>query len=146
MGGFTPQAVMTAIGFGLNVVQRQRQAGAARAQIEAEAAANAAEVEAQRTAAARERDARLRRSLAAQRARFAASGLDPAQGSAAAVLDGLVAEAEREAEQDSDQVNSRLGLLERRRRRRLDLLAADRERTALDIFRRALPTRSLLDF
>ena len=146
MGGFAPQAVMTVIGLGLNAIQAQRQARAARSQINAETAANAADVEVQRAATQRERDQRLRRALAAQRARFASGGLDPAQGSAAAVLDGLVAEAEREAEEDRNQVNSRLGLLERRRRQRLDLLAADRDRAALGIFRRAIPTRSLLDF
>ena len=146
MGGFTPEAIMTVIDLGLNAIQNRRQAGAARAQIESEAAANAADVEARRAAAQRERDARLRRALATQRARFAAGGLDPAQGSAAAVLDGLVAEAERETEEDREQVNSRLGLLERRRRQRLDLLAADRDRAALGLFRRALPTRTLLDF
>lgn len=146
MGGFTPQAVMTAIGLGLDIVQRRRQAGAARAQIEEETAASAAEIEARRAAAEREREARLKRALAAQRARFAAGGLNPGQGSAAAVLEGLVAEAEREAEDDRERVNSRLGLLERNRRRRLDLLAAERERGALDVFRRTLPLRSLLDF
>ena len=146
MGGFAPQAVMTVIGLGLSAIQNQRQASAARSQIESEAAANAADVEASRAAAQRDRDARLRRALAAQRARFAASGLDPGQGSAAAVLDGLVAEAEREAEEDREQANSRLGLLERRRRQRLDLLAADGDRATLSLFRRALPTRSLLDF
>lgn len=146
MGGFAPQAIMTVIGLGLNAIQTQRQARAGRAQIEAEATANAAEIEVQRAAAQREREARLRRALAAQRARFAAGGLDPAQGSAAAVLGGLVAEAEREAEEDREQVNSRLGLLERRRRQRLDLLAAERDRAALGLFRRTLPSRSLLDF
>ncbi|MEK7244437.1 MAG: hypothetical protein AAB223_00265 [Pseudomonadota bacterium] len=146
MGGFAPQAIMTVIGLGLNAIQTQRQAKAGRAQVETEAAANAADVETQRAAAEREREERLRRALATQRARFAAQGLDPAQGSAAAVLGGLVAEAEREAEEDREQVNSRLGLLDRRRRRQLDLLSASGERAALNIFRRALPSRSLLDF
>ena len=146
MGGFTPQAVMAAIDIGFDIIRRRRQDKAARAQIESETAANAAEVQAQRAAQERERDARLRRALATQRARFAAGGLDPAQGSAAAVLDGLAAEAERAAEEDRERANSRLGLLERRRRERLDLLAADRDRAAFALFRRALPLRSLLDF
>ena len=146
MGGFSPQAAMAVVQLGLNAIQNRRQARASRDQIEADAAASTAELEASRAEAARERDARLRRALAAQRARFAAGGLDPAQGSAAAVLGGLVAEAEREAEEDRERVNSRLGLLERRRRRRLDLLAAEQERASLNLFRRQLPTRSLLDF
>jgi hypothetical protein len=146
MGGFTPQAVMAAIDLGLDLVRRRRQESAARDRAEAEAAASAAEIESQRAAAERERRARLDRALAAKRARFAAGGLDPGQGSAAAVLAGLVAEAEREAEEDREQAGFRLGALERRRRRQLDLLAAERERAALGAFRRALPLRSLLDF
>ncbi len=123
MGGFTPQAALAVIDLGLEIVQRQRQARAAKVQINEETAAKAAEIEADRAEAARERDARLRRTVAAQRARFAAGGLDPAQGSAGAVLDGLVAEADRETAEDRRRADSRLGLLERRRRR-LDRSAA----------------------
>lgn len=147
MGGFTPAAaLMTAISTGLDVAQRRRQARAERSRIEADAAASAAELESSRAEVARERDLRLQRALAAQRARFAASGLDSAQGSAAAVLQGLVNEAEREDEQDRERVNLRLGGLDRRRRQRLDLLAAEQQRSMLSLFRRRGPSRSLLDF
>jgi hypothetical protein len=145
MGGFTPAAVLTAIDTGVKIFQQRRQARAERARVEADAAADAAELESNRAEAARERDLRLRRALAAHRARFAAGGLDPAQGSAAAVLQGLAAEAEREDARDRERTGFRLGDLDRRRRRRLDLLAGEQRRAALDLFRRGGPIRSLLD-
>ena len=95
MGGFTPGLIMTVVSQGMGMMQKQNQARAARQAADAQAGAQAAQIEAARQAADRDREARLARTLASARARFAGRGLDPAQGSAAAVLDGLISESDQ---------------------------------------------------
>ena len=147
MGGFTPQAVMAVLGAGLDLVQQRQQARAARRTAEAQAGAQAAQIEAARQAADRDRAARLARSLAAARARFAARGLDPAQGSAAAVLNGLMSEADREAQDAQAQAEARRGALDARLNQPgPGLLESAFPRLMFDVIRRRLPRRSLLDF
>ncbi len=147
MGGFTPQAVMTVLGAGLSLVQKQQQASAARRTAEAQAGAQAAQIETARQAADRDREARLARALASARARFAGRGLDPGQGSAAAVLNGLIAESDQEAEDARVQTETRLGAINARLNQPgPGLLESAFPRLMFDTIRRRLPRRSLLDF
>ncbi len=147
MGGFTPQVVMTVLGAGLNLAQRQQQTRAARQAAEAQAGARTAQIEAARQAADRDREARLARAMASARARFASRGLDPAQGSAAAVLGGLVSEADQEAEDARIQAETRLGAVNARLNRpEPGLLESAFPSLMFDVIRRRRPRQSLLDF
>lgn len=148
MGGFTPQLVTTVLSAGLNIAQKQHQGRAARQAADAQAGAQAAQIEAARQAADREREARLARTLASARARFAGRGLDPAQGSAAAVLDGLISDSDQEAEDARAQADIRLGAIAARLNRpEPGLLESAFPRLMFDALRpRRQPGRSLLDF
>lgn len=148
MGGFTPQIAMTILGAGLNIAQKQQQTRAARQAADAQAGAQATQIEAARQAADRDREARLARTLASARARFAGRGLDPGQGSAAAVLDGLISESDQEAEDARAQTDIRLGAINARLNRpEPGLLESVFPHLMFDTFRgRRQPKRSLLDF
>lgn len=148
MGGFTPELIMTVVGEGMSMMQKQNQTRAARQAADAQAGAQAAQIEVARQAADRDREARLARTLASARARFAGRGLDPAQGSAAAVLDGLISESDQEAEDARAQTDIRLGAINARLNRpEPGLLESVFPRLMFDTFRsRRQPRRSLLDF
>lgn len=148
MGGFTPELIMTVVGEGMSMMQKQNQTRAARQAADAQAGAQAAQIEVARQAADRDREARLARTLASARARFAGRGLDPAQGSAAAVLDGLISESDQEAEDARAQTDIRLGAINAHLNRpEPGLLESVFPRLMFDTFRgRRQPRRSLLDF
>lgn len=135
---------------GLNLVAAQQTARAQErqnlAQLAAnDVAANAQIAELKRGGAIEEerRQSLLRQELAARRARFAGRGISPTEGSAAAVLGGLVAESEAGSEEDAFLRDAQIRDLENRRfaRGRIDLLqAADaRARGRLGTLRAGLP-------
>lgn len=69
-------------------------------QIEADRRQRLAEIRAQSQARERQRRAELKRAQASQRAHFGAQGRTATGGSAAAILNGLIAETRRQSEQD----------------------------------------------
>lgn len=94
MGAFASSAALTALQLGLEVAQKKAAQKDAREAQKADAKAQAAQIRQAQAIDQRERRERLRRALAAQRARFGAQGLSPHGGSSAAVLSGLVSSAE----------------------------------------------------
>jgi hypothetical protein len=102
--------IATAIGAGASIFSTVRQAQAqssnARAQAanaQAQEAARQQQLAAEQAAQGRAREARLAGTLASARARLAASGISPDEGSAAAVAAGLRRDAAA-AQADSDQM------------------------------------------
>lgn len=143
-------ALATIATLGLNVLSAQQTARAQErrnlAQLSADDAAartrideirRLGEIEEQR------REGFLNQELAARRARFAGRGLSPTEGSAAAVLGGLVAESEQASSEDSFLRNAQIRDIENARlsRGRINLLqAADaRARGQLQTLQRGLP-------
>jgi len=104
--------IATAIGAGASLYATARQARAqssqARAQndqAEAQAQARTAQAAVERAAETRAREARLSGTIASARARLAAGGVAPDEGSAAALTAGLQRDSAA-AQSDSDQVAS----------------------------------------
>lgn len=102
--------IATAIGAGASILgtvqQAQRQSATAKAQAEAARQQEAARIEQarlQQAADARQREQRLAGTLASTRARLAAGGVSPDQGSAAALTVGLERDAAA-AQAESDQI------------------------------------------
>jgi hypothetical protein len=98
MGALTSIATLVGTGAGIygNIRRAQGQAAYDRAQAQQQANINAArqrELEAQQAEQARQRQAILARTIAAARARFAAGGVSPDDGSAAALTGGLAQDA-----------------------------------------------------
>ncbi len=91
--------IVSLIGTGATLVASQRQNAAARAQD----AARAQQLAVQQAAEKRARDARLAGTIASTRARLAAGGVAPDEGSAAALASGIRRDAEA-AQSDSDAV------------------------------------------
>jgi len=126
------------------VRQGQQQQATARAQEEnlrAQQAAQAEQVAVQSAANERERQDRLARTIASARARLAAGGVAPDEGSAAALTAGLRRDAAQDAAEDAAVTSARLAAGRR------SLLASD---GSLNSFLRAGQTlggavRSLLD-
>jgi hypothetical protein len=102
MGATLPTIALSAVQMGMAAA---REKAAAEAQ-EDQAKSQTAQIRLQQKAEDRARQERLRRALATQRARFGAQGIG-SSGSASAVLAGLVAEAEREAEESGALSNLR---------------------------------------
>ncbi|MCQ4159772.1 hypothetical protein NON00_07505 [Roseomonas sp. GC11] len=113
MAQLAPIATLVGTGASLYGTVRQGQAQAAqtRAQAQQEAAALAArqqQLVAQQEAEARNRQDQLERTVASTRARLAASGISPDQGSAAAITTGLQQDAAEAAQTSSDTYSARL--------------------------------------
>jgi hypothetical protein len=108
MAQLAPIATLVGTGASLygTIRQAQQQQAGSRQQVtQAQQQANdrAAQLAAQQEQDARERAATLERTTAATRARLAAAGVSPDEGSAAAITAGLAADA-AEAQADSDRV------------------------------------------
>jgi len=98
MAAIAPVATLVGSGVSLYATGRQAsqqsaQAKAQRQQAEADAAQRQEQISVQAATDARERQATLDRTLASTRARLAASGVSPDQGSAAAITAGLTEDA-----------------------------------------------------
>jgi|GEM_PF-6728700 len=126
-------ALATIATLGLNILSAEQQARSQEKQNRAQFAANDASAAAQiselRRAGAIEEQRRqdlLDQELAARRARFAGRGIGPGDGSAAAVLGGLVQESKSASEEDAFLRGERIRELEgvRLARGRIDLLQA----------------------
>lgn len=144
MGGMLPTAAMSAMQLGMDMAQQN----AAQAQAKAEAQAQTQQIQQTQAIQSRERQEQLRRALATQRARFGAQGIG-GDGSAAAALGGLAAEAAREDQDAStlsatriDRIND--GLAWQQRRSLLDA-SQSRYRTAFSLMQRSLRSVPLLD-
>jgi hypothetical protein len=144
MAGFVPSAAMAALQMGVTMAQQK----ATYAAQKGEAKTKAAQIQLAQDVDARDRQERLRRALAAQRARFGGQGLS-ASSSANAVLEGLAAEANREqaganalAQGRVDQLGSALASAQRK-----NLLAAAQpyNRLAFNVLQRNLDTHPLLE-
>jgi hypothetical protein len=135
---------MTAVQMGLAAAQQQ----AGLASEKADAKAQAAQIRAAQQVEERARRERLRRALAAQRARFGGQGVT-GSGSANAVLQGLAAAADREAADSNLLAGIRLDRLDTRLSggSRHNLLAASQpySRLALGALQRNLQNTSLLE-
>lgn len=107
MGSTAAMAVLSGLEFGLDLMQKQRQARAEDARAQTQAAAQSRQVELNRQIEERRRDERLRQTQARQRARFGALGVG-GDGSAAAVLDGLAAVSTREGRDTNALFDERL--------------------------------------
>lgn len=113
MAQLAPIATLIGTGASLygTVRQGQAQAAQSKAQAEQEAASLAArqqQIATQQEVDARERADRLERTLASTRARLAASGVSPDQGSAAAIATGLQQDAAEAQQSSSDAYGARL--------------------------------------
>lgn len=144
MAGFVPSAAMAALQMGVSMAQQK----ASYAAQKGETKARVAQIQQAQEIDARDRQERLRRALAAQRARFGAQGVS-SSGSANAVLEGLAAEANREqieadalAETRIQQLGSELASAQRK-----NLLAAVQpyNRLAFSALQRNLDTHPLLE-
>lgn len=92
----------------LSVVKDIRSASFENRAVEADRQRRLAEVRAQMQAREAQRRTDLKRAQASQRAHFGGQGLTSSGGSAAAILNGLVAESRRQSQQD--QRNAALGI------------------------------------
>ncbi|MFO1118883.1 MAG: hypothetical protein U1E38_01710 [Rhodospirillales bacterium] len=144
MGGMLPTAAMSAMQLGMDMAQQNT----AQAQAKAEARAQTQQLQQTQAIQSRERQQQLRRALATQRARFGAQGIG-GDGSAAAAIGGLEAEAAREDQDASslsamriDRINDDLAWQQRR-----SLLDASqsRYRSAFSLMQRSLRSVPLLD-
>ena len=149
MGGFLPTAVLGVMQLGLDAAQRSQRiqtsydAQDQRAQQQIDRVARDQENEEQR------RHEALRRSLAAQRTRFAAQGVSQG-GSANAVLQGLSSDVDEEdrrsrelARAKVDEINTNLRLA--KRRNLLETTQPNR-RGAFSLIQQGLRQNSLLRF
>jgi multidrug efflux pump subunit AcrA (membrane-fusion protein) len=91
MGAFASSAALSALQLGMQVVQRKSAQDAA----EADAKSQSAQIRQSQAIVQREQLDRLRRAIAAQRARFGAQGVGQG-GSSAAVISGLISDVEAE--------------------------------------------------
>lgn len=144
MAGFVPSAAMAALQMGVTLAQQK----ASYADQKGEAKARAAQIQQAQDIDARDRQERLRRALAAQRAKFGAQGLS-GSGSAYAVLEGLAAEANREQAEANALAQTRIQQLgsEFASAQRKNLLAAAQpyNRLAFNVLQRNLNTNHLLE-
>jgi hypothetical protein len=145
MGALTSIAAL-----GLNAALAARSASNERREINAERDRQIAEIQARDAEVERERQAALRRTLAAQRARLGAAGVGGAGGSAEAVLRGLTEESERERAARQDASSRRIGearaTASGRRRSNLLDLTGQLTQAGLSALGRSRSTgRSLLD-
>jgi hypothetical protein len=104
MGGFLPTAILSAVQLGVDSVQRGQQAEAAARLQQEQARYQIEQVRRTQSIEDQRRRQALKEALATQRARFGGQGTGHGS-SADAVLAGLVAEAEREAD-FSEQLSS----------------------------------------
>ncbi|ONG55715.1 hypothetical protein BKE38_08590 [Pseudoroseomonas deserti] len=113
MAQLAPIATLIGTGASLygTVRQGQAQAAQAKAQSQQEAATLAArqqQLAAQQATDTREREAALERTMASTRARLAAAGVSPDQGSAAAITAGLQQDAAEAAADSADRFDARM--------------------------------------
>ena len=102
MAGVSP-VMLASVGAGLANAHTINQFNKARGNAAGEYQTRIAELNAQSAAEESDRKAALARNSAQQRARFAASGITPSEGSSAAVLDGLKSMTDADAEQRARQ-------------------------------------------
>lgn len=135
---------MAALQMGVTLAQQK----ASEAAQKGEAKARAAQIRQAQDIDVRDRQERLRRALAAQRARFGGQGLS-ASGSANAVLEGLAAEANREQAEANALAQTRIQQLgsELASAQRKNLLTAAQpyNRLAFNVLQRNLNTNYLLE-
>jgi hypothetical protein len=148
MGGFVPAAALSALQMGIAAAQQERQADAAHAAAKADAKARISQMKVAESADDRQRQDRLRRTLASQRAAFAARGLGSG-GSADAVLAGLSREAAITAAEQHQLNDLRVGQITRQldwqRRRSLLDLADSKTNAALNFMRTTAKRSDLLN-
>lgn len=108
-----------------------------------------ADINNQRAAAAASAKERLRRTQAAQRANFGAMGVDPHQGSARAVLEGLDKAVDRDLAQDKAdaqaRINANVDRYRQTKRKNLLALSAPYERMVFGRMKKELSSINLLD-
>ena len=127
MGTFTAAQLMSAATAGmssLGMVQSSQQAKAQQSAAIAQQRADIQQRHYQLQIQERQKRDRLKRAQATQRSRFGAQGLDPAAGSAAALLDGLRKETEQSIADQRGMENMRINQLadQSRRKKKINLL------------------------
>ncbi|PIW30483.1 MAG: hypothetical protein COW30_02025 [Rhodospirillales bacterium CG15_BIG_FIL_POST_REV_8_21_14_020_66_15] len=104
MAEFAAVALSTAVSSGLSAIQQQAAAKQQAAQVEAQRRQQVAQIQQQQEIETRRKREQLRQAQAAQRARFAGSGISAAGGSAASLLTGLARQVDQ-AIADGDSLN-----------------------------------------
>ncbi len=104
MAEFATLALSTAISTGLSAVQKQAAAKQQAAQVETQRRQQVAQINQQQEIETKKRREQLRQTQAAQRARFAGSGINASSGSASSLLSGLARQVD-EAIADTGNLN-----------------------------------------